>query len=248
MSKPCGRPAGVPPTRWSRPRGARARGLIVERDAEYDFAHERLRTLVEERAGLARRRLLHARVAEVLAVGRGDPALIARHLELAGRAAEAAEAYLAAGDRARDLAATAEALDHYRTALALGHPGRPACTRPWATCTRCAASTVRRWRPTKRRRRWPSPIAWRGSSTSSARCMSAAASGNWPSATTGGAASGSAARVQADRSLVARRRGDDGERCDWERGAALAEPRATSRHAQAHNMLGLLGAAGSISS
>ena len=67
------------------------RGLIVERDAEYDFAHERLRMMVEQRAGLARRRLLHGRVAEVLAVGRGDPALIARHLSWPGRQPAAAD-------------------------------------------------------------------------------------------------------------------------------------------------------------
>ena len=46
-----------------------ARGLIVERDAAYDFGHERVRAAVDERGGLARRRLLNGRVAEAL-----DPA------------------------------------------------------------------------------------------------------------------------------------------------------------------------------
>ncbi len=99
-----------------------ARGLIVERDAAYDFGHERVRAAVDERAGLARRRLLHGRVAEVLTLRHGDPALIARHLERAGREAEAAAAYATAGDRARALSAGAEAISHHRSALALGHP------------------------------------------------------------------------------------------------------------------------------
>src|SRR6202043_2358976 len=80
-----------------------ARGIIVERDAAYDFGHERVRAAVDERSGLARRRLLNGRVAEALTLRHGDPALTARHLELAGRADEAAAAYAAAGDRARSL-------------------------------------------------------------------------------------------------------------------------------------------------
>jgi DNA-binding SARP family transcriptional activator len=99
----------------------RARGLIVERDAAYDFGHERVRAAVDERAGLARRRLLNGRVAEALLLRHGDPALVARHLELAGREEDAAAAYATAGDRARALSAGAEALAHYRSALALGH-------------------------------------------------------------------------------------------------------------------------------
>ena len=61
-----------------------ARGLILERDAAYDFAHERLRMLAEERVGLARRRLLHRRIAQALGDRRDDPAIVARHLERAG--------------------------------------------------------------------------------------------------------------------------------------------------------------------
>ena len=99
-----------------------ARGLIVERDSAYDFGHERVRATVDDRSGLARRRLLNGRVADALTLRHGDPAIIARHLQLAGRADEAAAAYAAAGDRARSLAAGAEALTHYRSALALGHP------------------------------------------------------------------------------------------------------------------------------
>ena len=96
------------------------RGLVLEREAAYDFAHEQLVRLVYERASLARRRLLHRRVAESLAGRRGDAALVARHLQSAGLDADAAAAYRAAGDRARSLHAYAEALDAYASALALG--------------------------------------------------------------------------------------------------------------------------------
>jgi tetratricopeptide (TPR) repeat protein len=94
----------------------------------YDFHHDKLRHIVYEEASLGRRRLLHGRVADSLTrsreAGRGDVAigLAARHLRLAGREAEAAERFVAAGERARRLSAHAEALGHLRAALALGYP------------------------------------------------------------------------------------------------------------------------------
>jgi DNA-binding SARP family transcriptional activator/Flp pilus assembly protein TadD len=95
----------------------------------YDFSHEKLRGLAYEETSLARRRLLHRRVAEVLAGhARGrrglgpQAAAIARHYQLAGQEAEAAGYFQLAGDHARALYANAEALGHYRAALALGHP------------------------------------------------------------------------------------------------------------------------------
>jgi DNA-binding SARP family transcriptional activator/Tfp pilus assembly protein PilF len=94
------------------------RGLVREGSFDYDFGHERLRTLVYEETSLARRRLLHGRAADALI---GPAAAIARHLRLAGRDAEAAEAYARAADDARALFANAEALEHLRAALALGH-------------------------------------------------------------------------------------------------------------------------------
>ena len=100
------------------------RGLIVERESGYDFSHDKLLDLVYERASLARKRLLHRRVAAALAGQRADAALVARHLLQAGRDAEAAEAFRTAGDRARALHATSEALDAYRSAIALGHEQR----------------------------------------------------------------------------------------------------------------------------
>lgn len=95
----------------------------------YDFNHEKLRTLAYEETSLARRRLLHGRAAHALVErGRrrreGDLAAgqIAQHFHLAGQDAEAARFFVLAGEQARRLYANAEALAHFRTALALGHP------------------------------------------------------------------------------------------------------------------------------
>jgi DNA-binding SARP family transcriptional activator len=111
-----------------------SRGLIRERrDAPsggptYDFDHDKLRTLVYDGTGLARKRLLHRRAAAALAGrtrGREAGPLagqVARHHRLAGQDAEAAEYYRLAGDHARALYANHDALAHYEEALALGHP------------------------------------------------------------------------------------------------------------------------------
>ncbi len=95
----------------------------------YDFSHEKLRHLVYGETSLARRRLLHLRIAESL-VGRirgrhdqpGFAGQIAYHYKQAGQARPAAEFYQIAGEQARSLYANAEALAHFQTALALGHP------------------------------------------------------------------------------------------------------------------------------
>ncbi len=110
------------------------RGLVVEigsgqgTDIQYDFTHGRLRDVAYDRLSLARRRLLHARVAEALmAPGSGAGsgvdrwALIANHQTLAGRTADAAEAHRRAGVQARSIFANAEAREHLEAALALGH-------------------------------------------------------------------------------------------------------------------------------
>ena len=119
------------------------RGLLREATAEsakatmpvYDFSHEKLRALVYDETSLARRRLLHRRTAESLSTrlaSRRDntvqPSQVARHYLLAGNDAEAAQYYRTAGDDARSLYANADALDHLRTALALGHPDVVAIT------------------------------------------------------------------------------------------------------------------------
>jgi tetratricopeptide (TPR) repeat protein len=95
----------------------------------YDFNHEKLRVLVYDETSLARRRLLHRRAAEALVVNarslyeRGALAgQIAHHYQLAGREAPAAVFYRLAGDHAGTLFDNAAAIEHYRAALALGHP------------------------------------------------------------------------------------------------------------------------------
>ena len=98
-----------------------ARGLINAREDAYEFGHERLRALAEERLGPARRRALHRRIGDALRARRAEPAIFARHYELAGQDPPAAGAHAAAGDRARALGAGADAIVHYETALALGH-------------------------------------------------------------------------------------------------------------------------------
>jgi predicted ATPase/DNA-binding SARP family transcriptional activator len=92
----------------------------------YDFIHEKLRTLVYDDTSLARRRLLHRRVAEVLSNpsrGRepGIPSLIAHHFKLAAQEAQAAEYYKLAGEHARALHAHVDAIAHFHASLASGY-------------------------------------------------------------------------------------------------------------------------------
>ncbi|HWG63039.1 MAG TPA: AAA family ATPase [Streptosporangiaceae bacterium] len=99
----------------------------------YDFPYEALRKVVYDSATLARRRLLHSRAADALARGyEHDPitntaALIAGHLESAGRDGEAALWWWRAAARARDLYAHAEAYTYLRRAKALGYPQDEVC-------------------------------------------------------------------------------------------------------------------------
>jgi DNA-binding SARP family transcriptional activator len=107
-----------------------ARGLVREFGSDgpepgYDFTHAKLRALVYEEIGLARRRLLHRRVADALARAATGPegaAPVAQHLRLAGDNAAAAERYRAAGEQAAALLAHADALEYLDAALALGFP------------------------------------------------------------------------------------------------------------------------------
>ena len=105
-----------------------SRGILVEETAVYDFSHEKLRALAYEEISLARRRLLHRRLAEALTQQAGrDPqpgawaGQIGTHYHMAGRDVEAAGFFKQAGDYARSLYAHHDALADYRMALALGH-------------------------------------------------------------------------------------------------------------------------------
>jgi predicted ATPase/DNA-binding SARP family transcriptional activator len=89
----------------------------------YDFHHEKMRTLVYQETSLARRRLLHRRVAAGLAQHqKGSVGQIAQHYQLAGLADKAAHYYRLAGEEDRRVYANAAALAHFEAALALGHP------------------------------------------------------------------------------------------------------------------------------
>ena len=108
-----------------------AAGIIRELEGTepcFDFSHEKLRSLAYEGTGLARRRLLHGRVAEELSRShpRGEnAAIVASHLRLAGDASGAADSYRLAAEQAAALHANADAIGHLETALALGHPEPP---------------------------------------------------------------------------------------------------------------------------
>ena len=121
----CARRADAATRRRSRrSRSWSACGLVREvRDAEptYDFSHYKLRELVYDEIALARRRLLHRRIAA--AMPRRPPALVvAQQLRLAGDHAGAAEQYRLAAEHAASLLAHADALEHLEAALALGNP------------------------------------------------------------------------------------------------------------------------------
>jgi DNA-binding SARP family transcriptional activator/tetratricopeptide (TPR) repeat protein len=97
----------------------------------YGFPYEALRRTAYESATLARRRLLHSRAAEILTRRyERDPAttraaIVADHLELAGRDAEAAQWWWRAAEGARELYAHGQAHAHLVRALALGYPQLP---------------------------------------------------------------------------------------------------------------------------
>ena len=102
--------------------GLVACGVVRESgDAEptYDFSHSKIREMAYDQMGLARRRLLHGRVAAALP---GPPGLIASHLRLAGNQAGAAEQHRLAAQQAMSVHAHADALEHLEAALALGTP------------------------------------------------------------------------------------------------------------------------------
>lgn len=97
----------------------------------YDFHHGILREVVYRDISLARRRLLHKRVARALATANRREsaaddlaAITAHHFRMAGEDALAAEHFVIAGENARQMYANHEALEHFQAALALGHPGK----------------------------------------------------------------------------------------------------------------------------
>jgi DNA-binding SARP family transcriptional activator len=97
----------------------------------YRFPYQALRRTAYDLTTLARRRLLHGRAADALArrherdAMSAATAVIADHLQRAGRDGEAAGWWWLAATRARELYAHADACAHLTRALALGYPEIP---------------------------------------------------------------------------------------------------------------------------
>jgi tetratricopeptide (TPR) repeat protein len=247
-------------------------GLVAETAGEespvYDFSHEKLRALVYEKTSLARRRLLHRRVASFLAgrargpeVGR-EAARISYHYHLAGGEAEAAGYARLAGDHARRLYANRDALSHYEQALALGHP-EPAALHEAMGDLRTLlgeyAAALESYEaaaaldadgeglPAAIEHKLGNVYARQGDWELAAIHYDSALEGHERAEANG--ANGELARLHADRSLLAHNRGVAGEAERSARAAlALAAEASDARAlAQAHNVLGVLGGEDAIS-
>jgi DNA-binding SARP family transcriptional activator/tetratricopeptide (TPR) repeat protein len=227
----------------------------------YGFPYEALRRTAYESASLARRRLLHGRAADVL-IRRyeRDPAgtraaTVAGHLQLAGRDGEAAQWWWRAGELARELYAHEQAHAHLVRALALGFaqlPGRIALGD--------VLVVLGRYREALAEFETAAAIASGGEDD---RATQAGIEhkladvhhrlGDWELAEAHlaivielveGAEPGRLARAQADRAVVAYRRGDTSQAAVLGQAAltcarAAGDPEAT---AQALNVLGMLAA------
>jgi DNA-binding SARP family transcriptional activator len=245
---------------------ALARSLLTEipppspRQApSYGFPYEALRRTAYDSATLARRRLLHGRAADVLVRRHErDPATtlaaaVAGHLQLAGRDEEAAQWWWRAAQVARELYAHAEAHAHLTKAMALGYPQLPG---------RLALGEVLvalgRYREALAEFETAAALATEGDLATQAAIEHKLADvqhrlGDWDLAEAHlavvtelveGTEPGRLARAQADRAVVAYRRGAAGQAADLGRAAlasarAAADPGAT---AQALNVLGMLAA------
>jgi DNA-binding SARP family transcriptional activator len=226
----------------------------------YDFPYEALRRVAYESASLARRRLLHGRAADVLAARyERDPlsvraAVIAGHLQRAGRESGAASWWWRAAARARELYAHAEAHAHLRQALALGYPHVPGYIAAGDVLT-----VLGRYREALAAYETAAAGSDGDHATSAAVEHKLAEVhhrlGDWALADAHLAAAADLlpaddlsgrARAGADRAVVAYRLGEH-ERAALLGGTALADARRAADPAaiaQAHNVLGMLAASG----
>ncbi len=245
---------------------ALARSLLTEipppsphQAPSYGFPYEALRRTAYESATLARRRLLHGRAADFLTRRHErDPATtraatVAGHLQLAGRDEEAAQWWWRAAEVSSELYAHAEAHAHLTRALALGYPQLPG---------RIALGEVLvalgRYREALAEFETAAAIATEDDRATQAGIEHKLADvhhrlGDWDLAEAHlavvtelveGTEPGRLARAQADRAVVAYRRGAAAEAAGLGRSAlasarAAADPGAT---AQALNVLGMLAA------
>jgi DNA-binding SARP family transcriptional activator/Tfp pilus assembly protein PilF len=222
----------------------------------YDFSHEKLRALVYDETSLARRRLLHRRVAEALAAHARSPreagalaGQIAHHYLHGGNEAAAAEQFKRAGEHARALYANTEALAHLRMALALSHPATGALHEAIGDVRTLLGEYAAALASYETAAALSPPDALaaiehklgavymrRGEWAHAQSHLEAAA------AATAEGSAGLRARIYADWSLTAQRRGQpDAARELAGQALALAETASDARAlAQAHNMLGVL--------
>jgi predicted ATPase len=248
-------------------------GLVREVKAEeaaaqllFDFSHEKLRSLVYEETSLARRRLLHHRIAQALEqrarLRRQLEAMagqIAEHYRLGGREAEASRLFKLAGEHARALFANAEALSQFRLALALGPASRDepetaalheaigdlqtlageytAALASYETAAAVRQGAALAGLEHKAGRVYDRRGNWELAETQYQAALQALDT----QAPNGGQAS-ERARVYADWSLTAHRKGETGQALELaEQALQLAEAAGDQRAlAQVHNILGVL--------
>jgi DNA-binding SARP family transcriptional activator/tetratricopeptide (TPR) repeat protein len=239
--------------------------LTANAAPSYGFPYDALRRTAYESATLARRRLLHGRAADILARRyERDPAAtraatVADHLQAAGRDAEAARWWWRAAERARELYAHAEARDRMVRALGLGYPqlpGRIALGEELVVLGRYREALAE----------FESAAALAGTDEGDQegdRAMQASIEhkladvhhrlGDWDLAEShlavvselvSTAQPGRLARVEADRAVVAYRRGDSEQATAFGRAALSCARAAADRGAtaQALNVLGMLAA------
>jgi DNA-binding SARP family transcriptional activator/tetratricopeptide (TPR) repeat protein len=239
--------------------------LTANAAPSYGFPYEALRRTAYESATLARRRLLHGRAADILArryerdPGATRAATVADHLQAAGRDAEAARWWWRAAERARELYAHAEARDRMVRALGLGYPqlpGRIALGEELVVLGRYREALAE----------FESAAALAGTDEGDQqgdRAVQASIEhkladvhhrlGDWDLAEShlavvtelvSAAQPGRLARVEADRAVVAYRRGDSEQAAAFGRAALSCARAAADRGAtaQALNVLGMLAA------
>ncbi len=219
--------------------------------ADYDFTHQKLREVVYERTALARRQLLHGRVAAALSgprAGGERAALVAQHLRLAGDQAGAAEHYRLAAEHAASVYAHADALEHLQTALALGHPDVAAVHErigDLRTMLGDYAAALAAYDAAAAYCEEPealAPLEHKLGNVHQRRGEWDRAESHLRSALAAATTGGHRARVQADLGLTLLHAGDPARATELARDAlALAEAADDRRaEAQAHNMLGVL--------
>ena len=96
--------------------GGQEVGSLLYSTPTYSFTHEKIRQVAYTEMGHARRQLLHRSAFEVLEEGAAPAAELARHALAGGLAEQAFRYSVAAGDRAVEVFAARDAIDHYERA------------------------------------------------------------------------------------------------------------------------------------